>query len=134
MAKKQGRTTSCDAADADARLKQAREFAELATIDRSSPDGPKGSAAVSTAILAAIAAPDSICCRSLGVRSNDDDHGRAVELLEQAGKVGTAAAKHLQDLLRVKNKASYSSSDPTVSEAKRAIRAMEDIIALAENL
>jgi hypothetical protein len=41
--------------------------------------------------------------------------------------------RHLETLLSIENKAQYEDEDPTVAEAKRAIRAMQSILELASS-
>jgi hypothetical protein len=131
MAKSTSRTRRCDRQDATQRHDQARAFADLAELDPFSADGPTRSAAVSNSVLAGIAAADAICCRRLGRHSVGDDHQQALALLEEAGDVGGAAKRNLETLLSIKNKAQYEGEDPTVAEAKRAVRAMRSILELA---
>jgi hypothetical protein len=131
MAGKSTRTRRCNRQDAAQRHDQAKAFAEVAELDPLSADGPTRSAAVSNAILSGIAAADAICCRRLGRHSVGDDHQQALTLLEDAGDVGRAARGHLATLLSIKNKAHYEGDDPSVAEAKRAIRAMRSILELA---
>jgi len=131
MARKSSRTRPCDPQDAAQRYDQAKAFADLAELDPESDDGPTRSAAVSNAVLAGIAAADSICCRRLGLHAAGDDHQRAIALVEEAGDVGREARRRLETLLSIKHKAQYEEVDPTVPEAKRAIRAMRSILDLA---
>lgn len=131
MARKSSRTRPCGPHDAAQRYDQAKAFAELAELDPESDDGPTRSAAVSNAVLAGIAAADSICCRRLGHHPAGDDHQQAIALVEEAGDVGREAKGHLETLLSIKHKAQYEQADPTVPEAKRAIRAMRSILELA---
>jgi hypothetical protein len=131
MAKKSSRTRPCGRQDAVQRYNQAKAFAELAELDPESDDGPKRSAAVSNAVLAGIAAADSLCCRRLGQHAVGDDHQQAIALVEEAGEVGREARRHLETLLSIKHKAQYEGGDPTVREARRAIRAMRSILELA---
>ncbi|MFP5333645.1 MAG: hypothetical protein ACLGHX_14960 [Acidimicrobiia bacterium] len=133
MAKSTSRTRRCDRQDAAQRYAQARAFAAVAELDPLSPDGPTRSAAVSNSVLAGIAAADAICCRRLGRHSIGDDHQQALALLEEAGDVGAKARRHLETLLSIKNKAQYEGEDPTVAEAKRAIRAMRSMLELASS-
>jgi hypothetical protein len=131
MARKSSRTRRCDRQDAGQRYAQAKAFAQLAELDPFSTDGPTRSAAVSNAVLAGIAATDTICCTRLGRRSVGDDHQQALALLEETGEVGIAARGHLEVLLSIKYKAQYEEVDPTVTEAKRAIRALRSVLKLA---
>jgi hypothetical protein len=131
MARKSSRTRPCSPQDAAQRYNQASAFADLAELDPESDDGPTRSAAVSNAVLAGIAAVDSICCRRLGRHAAGDDHQQALALVEEAGDVGREARRHLETLLSVKHKAQYEEVDPSATEARRAIRAMRSILELA---
>jgi len=131
MIRRAGRTRPCSGQTAEKRLAQADAFATLATMDIEAPEGPVRSAAVSNAVLAAIAAVDTLCCRRLGRYSVDRDHDRALDLLGEAGEAGSRAARHLRVLLGLKNKAQYEETDPSVAEARKAVRAMSAIIDIA---
>jgi len=131
MARKSSRTRPCGPRDAAQRYEQARAFAELAELNPESDEGPTRSAAVSNAVLAGIAAADSICCRRLGRHAAGDDHQQGLGLVEEAGEVGREARRHLETLLSIKHKAQYEEVDLTVTEARRAIRAMRSILELA---
>lgn len=131
MAKKPPRVRPCDRQDAARRYAQAKAFAELAELHPESDDGPARSAAVSNAVLAGVAAADTICCRRLGRHAAGDDHRQALALVDEAGELGREARRHLETLLSVKHKAQYEEVDPTVTEARRAMRAMRSILELA---
>lgn len=128
------RRVSCDPAFAVARLEQADAFALAAGLHPLSQDGPTRSVAVSNAVLAGIAAADVICCRSLGERSAGSVHAFAAELLKEVPLVGSEARSHLRSLLAIKNMAQYQAQDPSLSETKRALRAMEVLIRIARSL
>jgi hypothetical protein len=115
MARK-ARTRPCSPQDAAQRYDQATAFADLAGLDPEADDGPKRSAAVSNAVLAGIAAADSICCRRLGRHAAGDDHQRALALVEEAGEVGRDARRHLETLLSIKHKAHGSTPSLTAIE------------------
>ena len=108
-------------------------FAALATLDPFSNHGATRSAAVSNAVLAGIAASDVICCRLLGMRSASWDHRDALALLESVPDIGKQAEGRLRVLLIIKDRAQYQHDDPTVSDARRSIRAMNALIAMAED-
>ena len=131
MARKSSRTQPCGPQDAAQRFDQAKAFATLAALDPESDEGPTRSAAVSNAVLAGIAAADSICCRRLGRHAAGDDHQQSLGLVEEAGDVGREARRHLETLLSIKHKAQYEEVNPTFTEARRAIRAMRSILQLA---
>jgi hypothetical protein len=131
MAKKTSRTRRCNPQDGAQRHHQAKAFAELAELDPFSSDGPTRSAAVSNAVLAGIAAADTICCRRLGRHAASNEHQQALDLLDQAGDLGTSARRDLAIMLSAKNKAQYEQTDPTVTEAERVIRTMRHLLELA---
>lgn len=125
------RRVPCGRAFADTRLKQAEAFALVADLDPLSVDGPLRSVAVSNAVLAGIAAVDSICCRRLGQRSASGNHSDALVLLRETPGGGQDAGALLSALLAMKNMAQYEDRHPSVSETKRAIRAMNALIRIA---
>ena len=125
------RRVPCGRAFADTRLKQAEAFALVADLDPLSADGPLRSVAVSNAVLAGIAAVDSICCRFLGQRSAAGHHSGALEILRDAPGGGQDAGAHLSALLAMKNMAQYEDRHPSVPETKRAIRAMKALMRIA---
>lgn len=86
---------------------------------------------MSNAVLAGTAAADSICCRRLGRHAAGDDHQQSLGLLEEAGEVSRDARRHLETLLSIKHKAQHEEADPTVTEPRRAIRAMRSILNVA---
>ncbi|MYB45331.1 MAG: hypothetical protein F4X18_00215 [Acidimicrobiia bacterium] len=131
MTRGAGRRAACDDAFGDARLKQAEAFALSAGLDPLSDDGPTRSVAVSNAVLAGIAAADSICCRTLRKRSASGNHADAVDLLKQAPGKAPDAAVHLMILIGVKGMAQYEARNPSVSDTKRALRAMGALIRIA---
>lgn len=99
MPKRIARNRPCDRHYAGQRYEHAKAFAALAELHPDSGDGPTRSAAVSNAVLAGIAAADSICCRRLGRHAAGDDHQQALFLIEEAGDIGKEARRHLDTLL-----------------------------------
>ena len=125
------RRAGCNDAYADARLNKAEAFALAAGLDPLSNDGPTRSVAVSNAVLAGIAAADSITCRTLRQRSASGNHADAIDLLRQAPGQAQDAGTYLIALVNVKNKAQYEDRNPSVPETKRALRAMGSLIRIA---
>lgn len=80
VARPRSRTRDCDAADARARLHDARQFLEAAEL---LSEAGQGDVVATNAVRAAIAASDVLCCLALGRRSADGNHESAVVLLEQ---------------------------------------------------
>lgn len=126
-----GPMRACSRADAESRLAQAEVFALHAEVDPLTQDGAGRSVAVSNAILAGIAASDSICCRTLGLRSNKA-HKDASMVLKKVPGLGNEAALHLSTLLAIKPKAQYSPRHPTPSETKKSMRAMRKLLQVAQ--
>jgi len=124
-ARPRGRTRGCGRAEADARLKKASAYLRYAEL--ALEDGEYDPAA-GNAVIAAIAAADSICCIELGERSADDDHQAARLLLARANK---DAADALGRALGVKHKAHYDHVPVTRNAAIAAVRAARIIIEIA---
>lgn len=122
-----GRTKPCSAADARARLRQARLYLEVAELVASDEPGEQATVATGNAVLAGIAAADAICCSIAGQRFRGDDHRRAAEHL---GRV-TADAKlagALRDLIDLKDASHYGVRDVQVRNATRAIRKATQLV------
>ena len=132
MIAKNARTRGCSPQNAASDTTKAKPSPTWPDwIQNPTTDRHTWSAAVSKAVLAGIAAADSICCRRLGRHAAAGDHQQALAVVEEAGDVGRDARRHLERLLSIKHKAHYEDVDPTVSEARRAIRAMRAILQLA---
>jgi len=81
-ARDRGRTQVCGSPEAQAKLRRAEQFMEVATLIKDEPDPDWASAAAALAVLAGIAASDAACCMALGRRSRGQDHHDAEALLE----------------------------------------------------
>jgi hypothetical protein len=114
-------------ADAKAQL----QLAELAG-GRAPPAEIK--AAVSSAVLAGIAACDAACCKSLGRTNRSQNHRDAVELLGQVAPGGADAAKQLERLLSLKDEAQYGFTELTGQKLQQAIRRAKALVAHAEDV
>lgn len=112
MASKRGRTQTCGAPQARRRLAQARSYMDVArlTADERDPNLEYAAVAASVAILAGIAAADAACCQALGRRSRSDNHHDAEALLAEITPGGKDAAKHLRQLIDIKDAATTASS------------------------
>lgn len=88
----------------------------------------------SSAVLAAIAASDAICCRRLKQRSADTDHAAAVELLRQVTPEGTELAKALSVAIKLKTAMQYGTELVTESEHTRLMRAAERLVRTARTI
>ena len=86
MTRAKGTRKPCDVQQARQRLTDARQFLEAAKL-LDAPD-----VVATCAIHAAIAASDAITCHALGERSNDGNHGSAVDVEPAAPAPGEALA------------------------------------------
>ncbi|MFI5590718.1 hypothetical protein ACIA5G_37120 [Amycolatopsis sp. NPDC051758] len=108
------------------RLAKAEQFWEVARdllFDREL--GKHADAYVTLCVHAGIAAADALCCAGLGEHAQGESHNDAVELL---AKVDKDAGRALSALLKMKTKAGYTHTSPTVEEAKRAGRSAETLV------
>jgi hypothetical protein len=85
-ARSRGRTQPCDNREAEAKLRRAEQFMEVATLTLDEPDPEWASAAAALAVLAGIAASDAACCKALGLRSRGQDHHDAEALLDRSSQ------------------------------------------------
>jgi hypothetical protein len=125
------RTATCDRQDAVTRLTHARKFLEVAELV--APDFAEGNAnvAASLAVLAGIAASDSLCCFRLGRRSRSQDHHDAESLLQQIVPEGHEAAQRLRRLLDLKDSAHYGVIHLSRGQLKTAMRQAATLVELA---
>ena len=135
MTRHQGRTQSCSARDARTRRSHARKFLEVAEIaaDEKDQDPEYASAAASLAVLAGIAAADAACCKALGVRSRSEDHHDAERLLQRLSG-GGIAARHLRDLLDLKDAAHYGFIDVSRPELRKALRRARSLLEFTDEV
>ena len=124
MSRPKGTRRACDAQQARQRLVDARQFLEAAEL-LDAPD-----VVATNAIHAAIAASDAITCYALAERSNDGNHGAAVDLLRQ---VDASLATTLKRALDRKNQAAYESSDISKIDAANCAKWARQILAGAES-
>jgi hypothetical protein len=105
------RTAQCGAAEAQSRLRTARAYLEVAALvldERDRDEYLNVSAGLAVlAVLAVLAASDSICCARLRSRHRGDDHRGAAELLRRATPDGSELAVTLLRLLDLKDEAHY---------------------------
>jgi hypothetical protein len=117
------RTTGCGAADGRARFKTARAYLEVAELVLGERDRDEYlNVTAGLAVLAGIAASDSICCARLGRRHRGDDHRRATEMLRSATPDGNELAAILSRLLDVKDAAHYGVMAVSARKARDSVR------------
>ena len=78
--------------------------------------------AAGLAVLAGIAASDSICCARLRSRHRGDDHRSAADLLRTATPDGASLARTLLRLLDLKDEAHYGVMVVASRKARDAVR------------
>lgn len=128
------RTQPCDRQAARTRLRDAHAQLELAALATAGSSAEERKAAASCAVLAGIAASDAACCSALGQRSRSQDHRDAVVLLGQVSPGGTAAARHLERLLGLKDQVQYGFEDLAGHTLVTALRQARALVAFAEQV
>lgn len=128
MSRASGKTQATTRADALLRLRDAREFHQVAVGVR--PTATKS--AISLFVQAGIAASDAICGMALGEYWRGEAHSGATKLLGEVTPGGRSLAKSLGTLLTMKDGAQYSTRLFNESEALRAERASAALLADAE--
>lgn len=78
---------------------------------------------------AGIAASDVLCCVRLGVHSNTGNRSEALVLLKRAD---SGSERHLNTLLKLKNRAAYTYQDLTSAELKKMNCAAERLVEAAK--
>jgi hypothetical protein len=117
------RTAPCGAADAQSRLRTARAYLEVAGLVLSERERDEHlNVSAGLAVLAGIAASDSICCVRLWSRHRGDDHRSAADLLRRATPDGPELATTLLRLLDLKDEAHYGVLVVSARKARDAHR------------
>lgn len=119
------RTRDCDSVVIAGRLAKANEFFDSAEL----LEGTAANAAGDLFVDAGIAASDVICCVRLGEHAASGYHNEAVTLLDRADK---DSAKHLNTLLGLKNKATYTHHPLSAPECKKMNRAASRLVEAAK--
>ena len=144
MSAGRGRRRPCTVVEARALLANARAYLETATLVRTEPRAGFDHVAVGTAVLAAIAASDAICCRALGERARGQDHHEAVELLSQVrfgaggldaqARRATELARALETALDLKGESHYGVHLLGEPQLQRVVRAAQKLIDAADEI
>ncbi len=111
MSAARDRTTAGGPKEARARLRTAEAYlrtAELVLEEATTQEF--SNVAAGTAVLAGIAASDSICCSRLRKLHRGPDHRGAIQLLGEATPDGKALAAILSRLLDVKDASHYGTA------------------------
>jgi hypothetical protein len=102
------RTTLCGTTESRSRLRTAHAYLEVARLVLDERDRDEHlNVSAGLAVLAGIAASDSICCARLRARYRGDDHRGAADLLRRATPDGVELATTLLRLLDLKDEAHY---------------------------
>lgn len=133
-------TTDGDTAFMRGRLEKAKGFLESAETlfefgaedGILSPTSPHANSFVDLCVDAGIAAADAICIGKTGRYSSGASHNDGVSILQDA--TDRPIAKHLETLVRVKNKAAYSARSVDASDIHNAGAAARALVAVAEDL
>jgi hypothetical protein len=100
----------------------AQAYVEFAELALGGDQDEHFNVAAGLAVLAGIAASDSICCARLGRLHRGDDHRGAAELLKQATPDGAKLGMTLRRLLDLKDAAHYGVMIVAGSKAHDAVR------------
>ena len=123
------RTAPCNKADARLRLRTGLAYLQVAELVLD--EGERGeflSVAAGLAVLAGIAASDSICCARLKRRHRGEDHRSAAGLLAEATPDGKALSTRLLRLLDIKDEAHYGISVVATRKARDAVKSARRLI------
>jgi len=123
MTASRDRTAPGGTTEARARLRTAEAYLQTAerVLDEESAQ-EFSNVAAGTAVLAGIAASDSICCSRIRKLHRGQDHRGAVLLLEQATPDGKALASTLSRLLDVKDASHYGTTLVTRRRAADSVK------------
>lgn len=128
------RTSACGEREARVRLADAKAQLQLAELAGAASQAAEIKAAVSSAVLAGIAAADAACCKALGRTNRSQNHRDAVELLGQISPGGTEAAKQLERLLSLKDESQYGFTDLTGQKLLQVVRRAKALVTHAEGV
>jgi hypothetical protein len=130
--RKLGRAQPCQKAHAQARMRDARAQLLLAELPGGASAPEERKAAVSSAVLAGIAAADAACCHRLGERSRSQDHREAVRLVKQVEPGGADAATRLERLLAIKDESQYGFGGVGRDKHESALRQARAMVDFAQ--
>ena len=129
-----GRTQVCGNREAQAKLRRAEQFMEVARLIKDEPDPDWASAAAALAVLAGISASDAACCKALGQRSRGQDHHDAEALLELIEPGGKNAVNAMRRLINLKDQAHYGFYNVAAQDLRSAITQAQRLIRFAREV
>ena len=130
MARK-ARTRPADNDDARLRAQTANAYIEVAELVLVETDPAMPGVAAGLAVLAGIAAADSLCARHLQLIHRGDDHRAAATHLSQATPDGPKLAATFKRLIDLKDEAHYGLVLFTPNKARTACRWAQTLVARA---
>ena len=127
------RTARCGRAEATSRLAVARAYLETAQMVLKEHDLDEHlNVASGNAVLAGIAASDSICCMRLGRMHRGPDHNGAADLLASAVPDGQKVSQMLIRLLSLKDEAHYGVMTTSSRKARDSVKWATTLIKRAQ--
>lgn len=123
------RTTAGGRAQGQARLQVAAKYLDVAELVASETGRAVNNVVVGIAVLAGIAAADSLCLIALGVRYSGTDHAEAAKLLRQ---VDADLASELATLIRLKPPSHYGHSFINDTDRTKSLRAARNLVSAAQ--
>jgi hypothetical protein len=127
------RQAPCGPAEAARKARLARAYLDLAEQAAAQDGDEARNVAAGNAVLAAIAASDSLTCLRLGRHSRGQDHNEATALLKTIRPDGAALAKDLSTALGVKDAAHYGSVLVSIATLKSTLRAAGRLVDAVES-
>lgn len=128
MTPKKITTRSSDRAEARGRLRIGRKYLEVADL-LAGETGESINVCVGVAVLAGIAAADTICAVSLGERYSGPDHLSAAVLL---ARVDQSLSRRLKRLIQLKSESQYGAGLLSAHDRDVALREAAALIEEAE--
>lgn len=127
-----GRTTRCTVQEARQRLRTAQAYVEVAELVLNETQREENlNVAAGLAVLAGIAASDSISGARLGRIHRGQDHRAAADLLRRAVPDGPKLAAQLLRLLDIKDSAHYGFQVVAARGARDSVKAAQRLVARA---
>lgn len=117
--------------EARSRLEHADAYLVAARLAADETDSAYNAVAAGNAVLAGIAAADTICCLRLGERARGESHEEALTFLTRAAPDGLRLAQTLARLLSIKQQSHYGVDLVSARRAADATRQAGRLLARA---
>lgn len=128
------KTQAISRAEARERLRRAKSYLELASLNLDSDSNAQRSASVANSVLSAIASADAICGFKLGKYSVAPDHQQATLLLEEAIPHENRLLNSFQRLLHNKTASQYGHGTISRNQTLSSYSAAEALMRKAQDL